>query len=129
MSEGQFDGLLQAALAPWDGLSYDSLRETHPETAAALAAAVAQGLAESDVRDFCAARGYSPKVGHWLAQAVQHLRRQTAASEDEGETAGRHAIRDGQPGRGARDIAIRDAVVFDSAALVTYLTDDGTADR
>ena len=84
------DELLQAAVAPWDEKSWERLRESHPTAAGALASAVARGLTEQQVRDYCARWGYLEWVGHWLAQAVAHLRRvaaEAAETVDEPEAA------------------------------------------
>lgn len=81
----ELDELLQAAVAPWDEKSWERLHENYPRAASALGAAVTRGLTEQQVRDYCARWGYPDWVGHWLAQAVTHLRRQAdeAAGEPE----------------------------------------------
>lgn len=80
------DALLVQIVAPWDAQSWDNLREDHRATADALAAAVAQGLTEQQMRDFCARLGYPPWASNWLAQAIKHLNR-VAAETAEAETA------------------------------------------
>lgn len=72
------DALLVQIVAPWDAQSWDNLREDHRETADALAAAVAQGLTEQQMRDYCATLGYPPWASNWLAQAIKHLHRVAA---------------------------------------------------
>jgi hypothetical protein len=81
----ELDELLQAAVAPWDEKSWERLCENYPRAAAALGAAVARALTEQQVRDYCARWGYPEWVGHWLAQAVTHLRRQAAEAAGEPE--------------------------------------------
>ena len=118
MAEITMDDLLRAAFAPWDERSWDNLLETYPEAALALETAVDAGLTAERVRDYCAAQGYPPGIGHWMGQAVQHLARRTAANAPTaGEALGRVildtsstvamrpavVVRDAQPGRtGAR---------------------------
>ena len=93
MDEREMNDLLRAAFAPWDERSWDNLLETYPDAALALETAVVGGLTAERIRDYCAANGYPPGIGHWMAQAVQFLTRRPAAD------AGRRgaAIHDAEP--------------------------------
>ena len=82
MAEIAMDDLLRAAFAPWNERSWDNLAELYPDAARALEAAVDAGLTAEGVRDYCNEQGYPPGVGHWMAQAVQHLARQRQAAAD-----------------------------------------------
>ena len=82
MDEREMNDLLRAAFAPWDERSWDNLLETYPEAALALEMAVDAGLTAEQVRDYCAAQGYPQGIGHWMAQAVQHLTRQPESAAE-----------------------------------------------
>lgn len=68
--------LLRRAFAPWDERALESLAEAHPDTAAAVAELIAEGLIEpDDLRRYAVEQGYLESTGAWLASAAAHLRR------------------------------------------------------
>lgn len=67
--------LLRGVLAPWDEKAWEGFRELYPEEAATLLDAVGSGVTADDIRDFCAAEGYSERVANWLAHAATHVGR------------------------------------------------------
>ena len=75
--------LLRRAFAPWDARALEDLAEAHPDTAAAVAELIAEGLIEpDDLRRYAVEQGYLESTGAWLARAAAHVRRRHAGSDD-----------------------------------------------
>ena len=75
--------LLRRAFAPWDERALESLAEAHPDTAAAVAELIAEGLIEPDeLRRYAVEQGYLESTGAWLARAAAHVRRRAGSAED-----------------------------------------------
>ncbi len=85
MNEKTKADLLREMFAPWDEKAWEGFREQYPEEAATLLDAVEMGLTADDIRAYCAAEGYSEKVGNWVAHAALHVGRvyPAAAAGDE----------------------------------------------
>lgn len=67
--------LLRGALAPWDERAWENFRDAHPDASSYLLDAVAAGVTNAEIREYCEAEGYHRRVADWLVHAAEHLRR------------------------------------------------------